>query len=208
MPVNVALLGSGIFAAQAYIPALQAASSSSFLNLHTIWTRKATSIDNILQKATEAGLKPATLHGDAGLTELLENKEIDAVMLVLPITTQPGLVIRALKAGKHVLCEKPLAKDTKDARELIETYERDFKDKGLIYRIAESTETSFILRGPVLITVNWHHEPVLHKVAGILRDPKVGPVLYWQMLNTGTVLDGSSWQSTEWRTIPDYQGGM
>lgn len=51
------------------------------------------------------------------------------------------------------------------------------------------------------------HEPVLHQAAEILRDPKTGPVLYWQLRNEGTIIDGSSYQATEWRTIPDYQGG-
>ena len=43
--------------------------------------------------------------------------------------------------------------------------------------------------------------------AEVLRNPKLGPVLYWTLRNEGHMVDGSSWQATEWRTIPDYQGG-
>ena len=136
MPINVAVLGSGLFVAGAYIPALSA--NTSDVVLHTLWSRSQASVENILKKATEAGLKPTTLYGNEGLEKVLGDKDIDAVMLVLPITAQPALVIRALKAGKHVLSEKPVAKDVKDARELIETYEKEYKPKGLIWRVAES----------------------------------------------------------------------
>ncbi len=134
--INVALLGSGLFVTGAYIPAL--AANTSDVNLHTLWSRSRSSVEKALTKVTEAGLKAASLYGEEGLDKVFNDKSIDAVMLVLPITTQPALVIRALKAGKHVLSEKPLAKDVKDARELVETYEREYKSKGLIWRVAES----------------------------------------------------------------------
>lgn len=72
------------------------------------------------------------------MEHLLSDKEIDAVMLVLPISKQPELIIKALKAGKHVLSEKPVGKDVETARKLIEEYEKDYKPKGLIWRVAES----------------------------------------------------------------------
>ena len=46
------------------------------------------------------------------------------------------------------------------------------------------------------------------RLAGeVLRNPKLGPVRYWQHRGESTVIDGTEWQATEWRTIPDYQGG-
>jgi hypothetical protein len=59
-------------------------------------------------------------------------------MFVLPITTQPELIRRAWRAGKHVLSEKPVAKDVKSAQELIKEYEEVYKPKGLIWKVAES----------------------------------------------------------------------
>ena len=51
------------------------------------------------------------------------------------------------------------------------------------------------------------HEPMHKSVNKILTDPAMGPVLYWDLLRVGPTLDGSKWIATEWRTIPDYQGG-
>lgn len=97
-------------------------------------------------KYTSVGApSPQLLYGDDGLEAVLANKEIDAVLFVLPITKQPDLVRKAWKAGKHVLSEKPLARDVKEAVELIEEYERDYKPKGLIWRVAESKSTFIIL---------------------------------------------------------------
>ncbi|MCC6867256.1 MAG: Gfo/Idh/MocA family oxidoreductase [Burkholderiales bacterium] len=48
-----------------------------------------------------------SLHKD--YAELLANKDIDCVFLVTPNTLHPAQIIAALKAGKHVFCEKPLS---------------------------------------------------------------------------------------------------
>src|SRR5262249_33499675 len=41
--------------------------------------------------------------------ELLASKDVDAVFIVTPNTLHPAQIIAALKAGKHVFCEKPLS---------------------------------------------------------------------------------------------------
>ena len=49
------------------------------------------------------------------------NKEIDAVTVVTPDNTHAIISSTAMKAGKHVLCEKPLTHDVAEARALRET---------------------------------------------------------------------------------------
>jgi myo-inositol 2-dehydrogenase/D-chiro-inositol 1-dehydrogenase len=58
--------------------------------------------------ATKALGVPATYADIAGL---LAHPGLDAVFLVTPNTVHPGQIIAALKAGKHVFCEKPLSLD-------------------------------------------------------------------------------------------------
>ena len=53
------------------------------------------------------------------LQEMLADPEIEAVDLCTPTPLHPEQVIASLKAGKHVLCEKPLARTAASAREIL-----------------------------------------------------------------------------------------
>ncbi|QPP05804.1 Gfo/Idh/MocA family oxidoreductase [Streptomyces bathyalis] len=55
----------------------------------------------------------ATVHD--GLASLLATDGVDLVALATPPATHAGMAIAALRAGKHVFCEKPLATTTEDA---------------------------------------------------------------------------------------------
>ncbi len=66
-----------------------------------------------LRRASEAAPK-ATKHAD--YKEILANKEIQAVIIATPTHQHREIVIEALKAGKHVYCEAPLANTLEDAK--------------------------------------------------------------------------------------------
>ena len=51
---------------------------------------------------------------------VLKDSEVDAVVVATPISTHYSIVRDAILAGKHVLCEKPLCTNTREARELVE----------------------------------------------------------------------------------------
>jgi predicted dehydrogenase len=53
------------------------------------------------------------------LTALLADPEIELVDICTPTAQHPAQVIAALQAGKHVLCEKPLARTAAGAREIL-----------------------------------------------------------------------------------------
>jgi predicted dehydrogenase len=52
--------------------------------------------------------------------ELLASKEIDAVYIPLPTGLRKEWVLRAARAGKHILCEKPCAVTAADLREMLD----------------------------------------------------------------------------------------
>ncbi|HEX2740941.1 MAG TPA: Gfo/Idh/MocA family oxidoreductase [Rubrobacter sp.] len=58
------------------------------------------------------------------LEEALAGVECDAVLVASPPGTHHAVAKAALEAGKHVLCEKPLATSLQDAFDLVETAER------------------------------------------------------------------------------------
>ncbi len=52
--------------------------------------------------------------------ELFDDTEIDAIVIATPVSSHFELTLAALRAGKHVLVEKPLAANSQQAIELIE----------------------------------------------------------------------------------------
>ena len=63
-------------------------------------------------------IEPLAIHG-AGLASALRDPEIDAVDLCLPTDLHASVAIEALRAGKHVLVEKPMALDAASCHRII-----------------------------------------------------------------------------------------
>ena len=57
------------------------------------------------------------------LDELLADPDVEVVDICTPTTAHPEQVMAALRAGKHVLCEKPLARTSAAAREILKVSE-------------------------------------------------------------------------------------
>jgi predicted dehydrogenase len=66
---------------------------------------------------------------------IADNKDIDVVYVVLPNSMHHEYVLRAAKAGKHVLCEKPLAVSVKEGQEMIDACKRAGVKLSIGYRL-------------------------------------------------------------------------
>ncbi len=60
----------------------------------------------------------------SSVDELVADPNIDMVDITLPTSVHAEAAIKALKAGKHVLCEKPMALTPKECRKIIETADK------------------------------------------------------------------------------------
>ncbi len=69
----------------------------------------------------------------ADLDALLGRTDVDAVYIAVPHYLHAPLAIRAAEAGKHVLCEKPIATTLADADRMIETCRRQGVQLGIAF---------------------------------------------------------------------------
>lgn len=60
-----------------------------------------------------------------GYETLIQRDDIDAIYVPLPTAMRKEWVIRAAEAGKHVLCEKPIAINAADAKEMIDACQQN-----------------------------------------------------------------------------------
>lgn len=99
-PVRVGLLGVGSVAQVAHLPAYNRLRNVRLVALCDSEPRKL----RALRQRTEVE------HAVSSIDELLAIDEVDAVDVCLPTHLHADAVVRCLEAGRHVLCEKPLAR--------------------------------------------------------------------------------------------------
>ena len=64
-----------------------------------------------------------------------DNPEIDCVYIVLPVGLHAEYTVRALEAGKHVLCEKPMASTSAECERMIAAAKANGRQLGVAYRV-------------------------------------------------------------------------
>ncbi len=115
--VKWGILGVAKIAVEKVIPAMQ---QGQFSEIAAIASRD-------LSKASEAAERLGIPFAYGSYDALLADPQIEAVYNPLPNELHVPWTIRALDAGKHVLCEKPIALDAGEAQSLIEARRRSGK---------------------------------------------------------------------------------
>lgn len=122
--------------------------------------------------------------------QLLRNKDIDAVFVASVTNLHKKHCLMALKAGKHVMCEKPIAASLDDAK--------------AIYKAAQKSKSKF--------GIGYHlrHHPIYTEIRKILKSKKIGKINFiemdWSVGNYGEKMSKLN-KHMQWRENPKQSGG-
>ncbi len=145
-PLRWGILGAANIARRRVIPALQQSARARLVAVASRDPRTASQFADEMQIGRAYGSYDA----------LLADPDIDAVYIPLPNHLHVPWTIRAAEAGKHVLCEKPIALNAEEAQTLLELRDRT----GV--QICEA----FMVRS----------HPRWHTVKAMLGDGRIGPL--------------------------------
>ncbi len=181
--IRLAILGSGIFARDAHLPALQALNNT--YEIVAIYSRNAQTAGNL---AAQVPGSNATTDLDA----LLAREDIDAVDVILPIAAQPTIIEAALRAGKHVISEKPVAPDVQSGRKLLQTAREITQETGRVWMVAE----------------NFRYEPVFPAIRDVIARGEIGRPIQFLWSTAAAVNPQNKYYHTEWRRDNSFPGGF
>lgn len=91
------------------------------------------------------------------MDKMLAQEDLDAIAIILPNDLHKSASVAAMQAGKHVLCEKPMALTVADCNEMIAVSERT--------------------RKALQIGTQRRHSPGIRKAVEAIRAAKAGPIL-------------------------------
>ena len=166
--IGVALVGIGHLAIEQLLPAFAQSRSTRLVALVSGDRKKAGAV------AAQAGVDPRRIFDYAGYDRIKDEPAIDAVYIALPNHLHAEYTVRAAAAGKHVLCEKPMANTVDEARQMIDACKRADRRLMIAYRI--------------------QYEPHNHYAMRAVRDRRFGKVSLIEGHNGQNVGDPAQWR--------------
>jgi predicted dehydrogenase len=137
--LGIALVGLGGYSGGQLAPALQHTKNCYLAGIVTgtpakaeDWSKKY----NIPQK---------NIYNYQNFDDIANNKDIDIVYIVLPVSMHKEYTIRAAKAGKHVICEKPMALNAAECREMIDACKKADRLLSIGYRLHFEPHTQEVM---------------------------------------------------------------
>ena len=136
--LRIAIVGCGGIANQKHMPSIKAnADKADMVAFCDIIPERAE------KAAKEYGVEGAKVYTD--YKEMLADTsiEFDVVHVCTPNVAHCPITVAAFEAGKHVMCEKPMAHNTEDARKMIDAWKKSGKKFTIGYqnRLRDDTQT-------------------------------------------------------------------
>lgn len=127
--LGIALVGLGSYAGGQLAPALSETSNCFLAGIVTGTPAKAEKWKN------QYGIPESNIYDYKNFDQIKNNPDIDIVYVVLPNSMHAEYVIRAAQAGKHVICEKPMAITVEDCDKMIAACKKAKRMLGVGYRL-------------------------------------------------------------------------
>ena len=178
-PIKLGIIGCGIAARKLHYPALQKLKNKFEVIMVCNHTEpKAKSFAEML-----GGVKYVLDYH-----ELLANPEIEAVLIILPIHLNYRVTLDSLKAGKHVLLEKPIASNLEEARKML-----------LFKKLYPQVK---------MVAENFRFRETFYRINEILRNGQIGKpyAIVWSIFYQ--IKPDNQYAQTEWRINHQYPGGF
>lgn len=127
--LGVVLVGLGNYATGQLAPALQQTNHCYLAGIVTGTPEKEK------QWVEKYPIPLGNIYNYSSFDSIVNNKAIDIVYVVLPNSMHAEYTIRAAQAGKHVICEKPMANNVEDCRKMIDACNKAGKKLSIGYRL-------------------------------------------------------------------------
>lgn len=134
--IKVGIIGCGGIANGKHMPSLSKLNDVEMVAFCDIIEEKAESAK------ARYGTPDAKVYTD--YQELLKDEEIDVIHVCTPNRSHAPISIDSLHAGKHVMCEKPMAKTAEDARKMVEAAKETGKKLTVGYQHRHKPEAIYL----------------------------------------------------------------
>lgn len=148
--IGYAVVGLGQLALEEVMPAFREAKLSEPVALVSGHPDKARKVAEVY------GIDPKSIYNYQNYESLKENNRVDVIYIILPNSMHAEYTMRGFKAGKHVLCEKPMAVTVKESEQMIAAAKQANKKLMIAYRL--------------------HYEPYNRKVAELCSQQAIGKI--------------------------------
>jgi predicted dehydrogenase len=131
---------------------------------------------------TKYGIPEKNCYNYENFDDIKNNPDIDAVYVITPNSLHKDQAIRVAKAGKHVICEKPMALNAKEGQEMVAACKK--------------------ANVKLLVGYRMHFEPKTLEIIRMRNEGELGKIMFFQGLCGFRIGD-----PTQWRLNKQLAGG-
>jgi len=179
-PLGLGIIGAGAAVRKLHWPVLKEMQRE--VRIRGVANRSRTTAERF---ASDVGARVYDNH-----QALLESRDVQVVLIAVPIVDTEVIVVDAIQSGKHVMMEKPLAASSEEA----------------LHIVKEANKS----RQQVAVAENFRYREDILKAKQIIRSGEIGRVVSFQVL---TKFDRNAairrdWFERPWRRRPLHVGGI